>query len=91
VVDEGHAVLDEANPTEVNNENILANAQAMNAIICALCIHEYHRVCNLETAHEMWGKLIEAHEGTSGVKSAKLFICKGKFEKFALLPNEELK
>jgi hypothetical protein len=53
VVDEGHAVLDEANPTEVNNENILANAQAMNVIICALCIHEYHRVCNLETAHEM--------------------------------------
>jgi hypothetical protein len=35
-------------------------------------------------------KLIEAHEGTSNVKSAKLFICKGKFEKFALLPNEEL-
>jgi hypothetical protein len=39
----------------------------------------------------MWGKLIEAHEGTSNVKSAELFICKGKFEKFALLPNEELK
>jgi hypothetical protein len=39
----------------------------------------------------MLGKLIEAHESTSNVKSAKLFICKGKFEKFALLPNEELK
>jgi hypothetical protein len=37
------------------------------------------------------GELIEAHEGTSNVKSAKLFIYKGKFEKFALLPNEELK
>jgi hypothetical protein len=36
-------------------------------------------------------ELIETHEGTSNVKSAKLFICKGKFEKFALLPNEELK
>jgi hypothetical protein len=39
----------------------------------------------------MWGKLMEAHEGTSNVKSAKLFIYKGKFKKFALLPNEELK
>jgi hypothetical protein len=39
----------------------------------------------------MWSKLIEADEGTSNVKSVKLFICKGKFEKFALLPNEELK
>jgi hypothetical protein len=63
----------------------------MNVIIRALCILEYHRVCKLETAHEMWENLIEAHEGTSSVKSAKLFICKGKFEKFALLPNEELK
>jgi hypothetical protein len=49
------------------------------------------KVCKLETAHEMWGKLIEAHEDTSNVMSAKLFICKGKFEKFVLLPNEELK
>jgi hypothetical protein len=63
----------------------------MNVIICALCIREYHRVFKLETAHEMWEKLIKAHEGTSNVKSDKLFICKGKFEKFALLPNEELK
>jgi hypothetical protein len=91
VFDEVYVILNEANPTQVDNENLLANAQAMNAIIRALCIREYHKVCKFETAHEMWGKLIEAHEGTSNVKSAKLFICKGKFEKFALLPNEELK
>jgi hypothetical protein len=90
VVDEGFVILNEANPTQANNKNILTNAQAMNVIIRDLCIREYHRVCKLETAHEMWGKLIEAHEGTSNVKSAKLFICKGKFEKFALLQNEEL-
>jgi hypothetical protein len=91
VVDEGFVILDEAHPTYADNENILANAQAMNVIIRAFYIREYHRVCKLETAHGMWGKLIEAHEGTSNVKSAKLFICNGKFEKFALLPNEELK
>jgi hypothetical protein len=91
VVDEGYVILDEANPTQVDIENLLANAQAMNFIIRALCIHEYHRVCKLQTAHETWGRIIEAHEGTSNVKSVKLYICKGKFEKFALLPNEELK
>jgi hypothetical protein len=90
VVNEGFVALDEANPTQANNENILATAQAMNVIIRALCIHEYHRVCKLETAHEMWKKLIEAYEGSSTVKSVKLFICNGKFEKFVLLPNEEL-
>jgi hypothetical protein len=63
----------------------------MNVIIRALCIREYHKVYKLKTAHEMWGKLIEAHEGTSNVKSVNLFIYKCKFEKFALLPNEELK
>jgi hypothetical protein len=91
VVDDGYVILDEANPAQIANENTLANAQAMNVIIRALCIREHHKVCKLETAHEMWGKLIEAYEGTSNVKSVKLFICKGKFEKFALLPNEELK
>jgi hypothetical protein len=91
VVDEGYVILNEANPIQVDNENLLANAQAMNVIIRALCICEYHRVCKRETAHETWGKLIEAHECTSNVKIAKLFICKGKFEKFALLSNEELK
>jgi hypothetical protein len=90
VVDKGYVILNEANPTQVDNENLLANAQAMNVIIRALCICAYHIVCKLETVHEMWGKLIEAHEGTSNVKSVKLFTCKGKFEKFALLPNEEL-
>jgi hypothetical protein len=91
VVDEGYVILNEANPTQFDNKNLLVNAQAMNAIIRALCIREYHRVCKLETAHEMWGKLIDAHEGTPNVKSVKLFICKGKFEKFALLSNEKLK
>jgi hypothetical protein len=91
VVDEGFVILNEANLTQIDNENIFANAQAMNVIIRALCIRKYHRVCKLETTHKMWGKIIEAHEGTSNVKSGKLFICKGKFEKFALLPNEELK
>jgi hypothetical protein len=84
VVDEGYVIFNEANPTQVDNENLLADAQAMNVIIRALCILEYHRVCKLDTAHEIWRKLIEAQEGTSNVKSAKLFICKGKFEKFAL-------
>jgi hypothetical protein len=53
VVDEGYIIFNEANPTQVDNENLLANAQAMNVIIHALCICEYHIVCKLETAHEM--------------------------------------
>jgi hypothetical protein len=53
VVDEDFDILNEANPTQADNENIHANTQALNVIIHALCIHEYHRVCKLETTHEM--------------------------------------
>jgi hypothetical protein len=53
VVDEGYVILNEANPTQVDYENLLANVQAMNAIIRALCSREYHRVCKLKTAPEM--------------------------------------
>jgi hypothetical protein len=33
VVDEGYVILNEANPTQINNESLLAKAQAMNVII----------------------------------------------------------
>jgi hypothetical protein len=36
VVDEGFVILNEANPTQADNENILSNAQAMNVIICTV-------------------------------------------------------
>jgi hypothetical protein len=47
VIDEGYVILNEANPTQVDNENLLANAQVMNVIIRALCIREYHRIASL--------------------------------------------
>ena len=48
-------------------------------------------MCKLKSAHEVWNKLIETYEGTSTVKDAKLFIYKGKFEKFTMLPNEDIR
>jgi hypothetical protein len=89
IVDKGYVILNATNLTETDNENLLAYAQDMNVIIRALCIVEYHRVCKLEIAHGIWGKLMEDCEGTWNVKSAKLFICKGKFEKFVLWSNED--
>jgi hypothetical protein len=47
VVDEGYVILNEANPTQADNDNHLSDAQAMNAIIYALCILEYHRAFKL--------------------------------------------
>jgi hypothetical protein len=63
VVDESNVILNEANPTQIDNQNLLTNAKAMNVIIYALFIHKYHRVYKLETAHEMWG---EAYRSSCG-------------------------
>jgi heptaprenylglyceryl phosphate synthase len=43
VVDEGYVILNEANPNQADNKNHLTDAQDMNVIIRALCIHEYPR------------------------------------------------
>jgi hypothetical protein len=45
---------------------------------------------NLTTAHEIWTKLMEIHEGTTIVKSAKLYVCKGKFEQFLMKEDESV-
>jgi uncharacterized protein YjhX (UPF0386 family) len=50
--------------------------------------NEFNRIKNLTTAHEIWTKLMKIHEGTTIVKSAKLYVCKGKFEQFLMKEDE---
>jgi hypothetical protein len=77
---------DESSPND--HENILTNDQAMNVFYDALDINEFNRIKNLTTVHEIWIKLMEIHEGTTIVKSAKLYVCKGKFEQFIMKEDE---
>jgi hypothetical protein len=88
IVKDGFVVLKEDEPSVSDNENILTNDQAMNAFYDALDINEFNRIKNLTTAHEIWIKLMEIHEGTIIVKSAKLYVCKGKFEQFIMKEDE---
>jgi hypothetical protein len=74
--------LDE--PTVSDNENIITNDQAMNVFYDALDINEFNRIKNLTTALKIWTKLMEIHEGTTIVKSVKLYVCKKKFEQFIM-------
>jgi hypothetical protein len=75
IVRDGFVVLKEDEPSVSDNENILTNDQAMNVFYDALDINEFNRIKNLTTAHEIWIKLMEIHEGTTIVKSAKLCPC----------------
>jgi hypothetical protein len=62
----------------------------MNVFYDALDINEFNRIKNLTTAHEIWTKLMEIHERTTIVKSAKLYVCKGKFEQFLMKEDESV-
>jgi hypothetical protein len=75
IVKDGSVVLKEDEPSVSDNENILTNDQAMNVFY---------------DAHEICIKLMEIHEGTTIVKSAKLYVCKGKFEQFIMKEDESV-
>jgi hypothetical protein len=90
IVRDGFVVLKEDEPPVIDNENILTNDQAMNVFYDALDINEFNHIKNLTTAHEIWIKLMEIHEGTTIVKSAKLYVCKEKFEQFIMKGDESV-
>jgi hypothetical protein len=49
----------------------------VNVLYDALDINEFNRIKTLTTTHEMWTKLMEIREGTTIVKSDKLYVYKG--------------
>jgi hypothetical protein len=92
IVRDGFIVLKEDEPSLNDHDNVLTNDQAMNVFYDALDINEFNRIknLNLTTAHEIWTKLMEIHEGTTIVKSAKVYVCKGKFEQFLMKEDESV-
>jgi hypothetical protein len=71
-------------PVVLDNKNdkleFSFNAKAMNAILSGLAEEEFIKVMHLETAKEMWDKLINSYEGNEKVKDAKLQTYKIQFE-----------
>ncbi|WVZ84651.1 hypothetical protein U9M48_031658 [Paspalum notatum var. saurae] len=90
IVNEGFVVLKQDELTHTDEENILVNDQAMNVLYEALDVNEFNRIKNLKTAYEIWTKLMEIHEGTTMVKSAKLYVYKGKFDQFVMKKDESV-
>jgi hypothetical protein len=90
IIRDGFVVLKEDEQSPSDNENVLTNDQATNVLYDALDINEFNRIKNLTTAHEIWTKLMEIYEGTTIVKSAKLYVCKRKFEQFLMKEDESV-
>jgi hypothetical protein len=66
------------------------NAKAMNAILTGLAESEFVKVMNLQTAKEMWEKLISSYEGNEKVKDAKLQTHRLRFEQLRMNEDENI-
>ena len=63
------------------------NAKVMNAILSGLAKAEFVKMMHLESAKEMWEKLVSSYEGNEKVKDAKLQTYRLKFEQLKM--NED--
>jgi hypothetical protein len=66
------------------------NAKGMNAILNGLAEVEFVKVMHLQTAKEMWNKLISSYEGNEKVKDAKLQTYRVQFEKIHMKEDETI-
>jgi hypothetical protein len=64
------------------------NEKAMNVILSGLAEAEFVEVMHLESAKEMWDKLISSYEGNEKVKDAKLQTHRLKFEQLKMNEDE---
>ena len=66
------------------------NAKAMNDILSGLAESEFVKVMHLETAKDMWDKLVNSYEGNEKVKDAKLQSHILKFEQLKMNEDESV-
>jgi hypothetical protein len=66
------------------------NVKGMNAILNGLAEAEFVKVMHLQTAKEMWDKLISSYEGNEKVKEAKIQIFRLKFEQLKMNEDETI-
>ncbi|GAV60777.1 UBN2 domain-containing protein, partial [Cephalotus follicularis] len=66
------------------------NAKAKHVIFCALSPSEFNRVSSLDSAKEMWDRLIVTYEGTNKVKDTKINRLVHDYDLFTMLENENI-
>jgi hypothetical protein len=82
-------MLDEANPTDLEQRNSHYNAQVMNALYCGLSDDQLYRVWHLESAKEVWDALRIMHtQDSSVVHELKAELLREEMRLFALHKGE---
>ena len=66
------------------------HAKGMNSNLNGLAETKFVKVMHLQTAKEMWDKLISSYEGNEKVKDAKLQTYRVQFEKLQMKEDETI-
>jgi hypothetical protein len=90
VTESDFMILDPNNLTNNDKANKQCNTMALNTIYNAIDSKVFEQIKDCERASEVWKRLEEIYEGTPAVKSAKLYILKGKLTSFKMKDDESI-
>ncbi|GAV83331.1 LOW QUALITY PROTEIN: DUF4219 domain-containing protein/UBN2 domain-containing protein, partial [Cephalotus follicularis] len=75
---------------ELDYKLLQLKAKAKHVIFCALSPSEFNRVSSLDSAKEMWDRLMVTYEGTNQVKDTKINRLVHDYKLFTMLENENI-
>jgi hypothetical protein len=90
VTEHDFVILDPANPTDNERANKQCNTMALNTIYNSIDAKVFEQVKDHEKASEVWSRLQETYEGTTTVKSVKLYMLKDKLSNFKMKDDESI-
>jgi hypothetical protein len=88
VTEQDFAILDPNNLTPNDRANKQCHTMALNTLYNDIDAKVFEQIKDLEKASEVWARLEETYEGTSMVKSTKLYMLKDKFSTFKMKDDE---
>jgi hypothetical protein len=90
VVENEFVILDTTNLTNNDKINKQCNTMALNTIYNGIDSKVFEQIKDLEKASEVWMRLEKTYEGTSMVKSAKLYMLKDNLSNFKMKDDESI-
>ena len=90
MVENEFVILDPTNLTDNDKINKQCNTIALNTIYNGIDSKVFEKIKDLEKASEVWVRLEETYEGTSTIKSAKLYMLKDKLSNFKMKDDESI-
>jgi hypothetical protein len=85
-----YAIIDPDNLTNNDRINNQCNTMTLNIIYNRIDAKVFEQIKDLEMASEVLTRLKKTYEGTSTVKSAKLYMLKDKFASFKMKNDESI-